>query len=122
MAQFGHSAPHITAEDEQREREHLTQAERQQIQIDLYGAGPIRSPNDTSVQEWSREQCSHAMQIAINNVPADKKVEYLDALERNHDTVMRESDPVAFMRAANFDAQVKFCQMRTMFSMFSQLQ
>jgi hypothetical protein len=113
MTSFALSAPQITPQEEQREKDLLTDQEKQRIYIDLFGSHPldknIAVTNSTTVAsdtEWSNDRCIRCMQMAIHDLPISEKQDYLAALDRNINAVIEESDLVAFMRSENFNAAV----------------
>jgi hypothetical protein len=102
MTGFSFTAPQISEEDEQRERDLLSKEERQKIQNDLYGLSvDLKDETEEMLQSAPR-----LMQQALMEIPVEEKSEYLEALERCRDLVAKESPPLPFMRCDHYDANV----------------
>lgn len=105
---FSWSAPQFTKEDERRERESLTEDERSQIQADIFGRGPtIRETSNLLADRTDRYHNALAL------LPASEKAAYLIALERCPHLVRTETNPLLFLRADNYNAEVRL-QTRTL--------
>ena len=101
---FSFTAPQISPEDERREREALTEQEREQVHHDLYGS----SNTQYNVEEDPEFVCrAHAMlQGALMDIPVEEKADYLEALERVPDLVASETPSLQFMRCDHCNAKV----------------
>ena len=101
---FSFSAPVITEEDEQVERDNLTEEERQTVYDDLHGSGVHR------IQETEdmRAQGLVEMEQHLTSVPQEKKRDYLEAMKRCPDLVEEESNPLLFLRTDDYDAKVSY--------------
>jgi hypothetical protein len=93
------TAPIVTPEDEQAEREALTEKESQKLHEEIYGSEVEIEETDTML-----EKASLLLQEALNEIPDAAKQAYLEALERAPLLVERESDPISFLRCENYDA------------------
>ena len=102
MAGFSFAAPQISLEDEERERELLTEEQREKIQNDIYGLS-VDLKDET---EEMRQSAPRLMQRALVEIPVEEKAEYLDALERCPELVAQETPPLPFMRCDHYDANV----------------
>jgi hypothetical protein len=102
MSGFSFAAPQISQEDEQRERDLLSEEERQKIQNDLYGLS-VDLKDET---EEMRQSAPRLMQRALVEIPVEEKSEYLEALERCPELVAQETPPLPFMRCDHYDANV----------------
>jgi hypothetical protein len=92
------SAPFVTPEDEQAEREALTEEESQRLYEEVYGSEVEIEETDTMVD------ASLLLQEALHEIPEAAKEAYLEALERAPLLVESESDPISFLRCENYDA------------------
>jgi hypothetical protein len=99
MSAFTFSAPVVTPEDEQAEREALTEEERQKIHEEIYGEEEEMEETDTMV-----ENAVLLLRQALNDIPETAKKAYLEALERAPLLVERESDHIRFLRCEKYDA------------------
>jgi hypothetical protein len=99
---FSFAAPQISEEDEQRERDLLSEDERQTIQDDIYGLS-VDLKYET---EEIRQSAPDLMQRALVEIPVEEKSEYLEALERCPELVAKETPPLPFMRCDHYDANV----------------
>jgi hypothetical protein len=102
MTGFSFSAPRISLEDEQCERDSLSEEERQKIQNDLYGLS-VDLKDET---EEMRQSAPRLMQRALVEIPVEEKSEYLEALERCPGLVAQEAPPLSFLRCDDYDANV----------------
>jgi hypothetical protein len=102
MAGFSFSAPQISLEDEERERELLSEEELEEIQNDIYGLS-VDLKDET---EEMRQSAPRLMQQALVLIPEEEKAEYLEALETCPELVAQETPPLPFMRCDNYDANV----------------
>jgi hypothetical protein len=93
------TAPIVTLDDEQAEREALTEDERQTIHKEIYGVEDEIKETDTMV-----ERAVLILQEALHEIPDEEKQAYLEALERVPLLVERESDPISFIRCEKYDA------------------
>jgi hypothetical protein len=93
------SAPFVTPEEEQAEREALPEEERQRIHEEVYGGEVEIEETGTMV-----ENALLLLQEALNEIPAAAKQAYLEATERAPLLVERESDPISFVRCEKYGA------------------
>jgi hypothetical protein len=99
MSAFPFSAPIVTPEEEQAEREALSEEERLRIHNEVYGSEVEIKETDAMV-----EKAVLLLQEALNEIPDESKQAYLEALERAPLLVERESEPIAFLRCEKYDA------------------
>jgi hypothetical protein len=99
MSAFSFSAPIVTPDDEQAEREALPEKERQRIREEVYGVEDEMEETDTMV-----EKAVLLLQEALDEIPDVEKQTYLEALERAPLLVETESDPIRFLRCEKYDA------------------
>ena len=100
MPAISFTAPEISEEEERKERAALTNEERQRLQDDLYGTGGVFET------EEMRQSAAGRLQQAMMLMPVEQKCDYLEALERVPELVVKESPALAFMRCENYDATV----------------
>jgi hypothetical protein len=94
------TAPIVTPEDEQAEREALTEEESQRLYEEVYGSEVEIKETDVML-----EKASLLLQEALNEIPEAAKQAYLEALERAPLLVERESDPISFLRCEHYDGR-----------------
>lgn len=99
MSTFISSAPIITPEDEQAERDALSEEERGRLHQQIYGGEPEVKETGEMVQNGLV-----MLHEALERIPDLQKLAYLEVLERAPLLVERESDPVAFLRCETYDA------------------
>jgi hypothetical protein len=102
MSGFSFAAPEISKKDEQRERDLLSDDERQKIQNDIYGLS-VDLKDET---EEMRHSAPRLMQQGLAEIPVEEKSEYLEALERCPELVAQETPSLPFMRCDHYDANV----------------
>ena len=103
---FSSSAPSISLEEEQAERDSLTYEEKRALGRDLWGS---KDADDNPFYETPamRATCQAALRRALDLIPDTEKKEYLEALDRDSILVEQESDPMAFLRAEDYDTEVR---------------
>jgi hypothetical protein len=99
MSAFTFTAPTITPEDELEEREALTEEERNIIHEDLHGSEQEVTETDEVLQNGIR-----LLHEALEAIPQEEKLAYLEALEHVPQLVERESKPIIFLRVEKYDA------------------
>jgi len=102
MTAFSFTAPCITEEQEQKERDELSEEERKAIEADLFGTHQnlVESP------EMVEEAVAQFHQ-AVDNLPMDDKAVYLESLEKcSPRTIEIESSPVRFLRAVDYNPEL----------------
>jgi hypothetical protein len=99
MPAFPFSAPIVTEEEEKEQREALTDDERQKLHNDVYGGEQLVPETDGML-----ENGVVMLRQALQDIPDDEKVAYLEALEYAPLLVERESNPAAFLRCEKYDA------------------
>jgi len=99
---FSYTCPRISEEEEKEERAALTEEEKQAIHDDMFG-------EDHEVEETEEMRRSGPLLLreALDCLPNEAKLDYLEALERYPRLVELESDPIAFLRCENYDAWVR---------------
>jgi hypothetical protein len=108
MPVFSFTAPHITPEEEKRERESLTDEIRKQLERDLYGdddddgVGIDDNGGSGVDSKWLQE-----METIIGQTPKSRKKDYLDAKERVPELIETEANPIQFLRCEKFDVSVR---------------
>ena len=101
------NAPAITAEEEQAERERLSEEERLRIRHDVFG--DIEASNseqaDPSFNETSEiiEQGLASMRAAIEEIPIEGKRDFVMVQKIAPDIVAQESPLLSFLRCENYD-------------------
>ena len=99
MSAFTFTAPIVTEEEEQAERDALTEEERRRIEKDLYG-------EETEIIE-TEELLNNGLimiQEALDALPLGLKTDYMRACEISPDLVERESPFIRFLRVSEWDA------------------
>ena len=95
------TAPAVTPEFEQKERESQTEEQLTTIRNEIYGE------YGTLVEtEQMRNNASSLLAEALDSIPNTQKYEYLEACERDPGLVERESNSVAFMRSEQYNPWV----------------
>ena len=100
MTGFSFTAPQITPEEGRREREGLSDDERQSIEADLFGGYDTLQEETESM----RQKAPAVLRTALSQIPVEMKSAYLEALEKAPDLVMNESKAIAFLRREKFDS------------------
>jgi hypothetical protein len=117
MSVFSFTAPHITPEEEQLERDALSETERTQLHTHLFGEEGDVDEEET-LPENSIKNGRELMEQAVQLLPDIVKRDYLAARDRVPQLVERESEPMAFFRREKYDETVSFigsCWMTSMF-------
>jgi hypothetical protein len=102
---FNSSAPSISLEEEQRERESLTEDEKLALQRDLYGSDDQHLIQFESTPE-SLASYEAALHQSLDEIPMEQKRDYVEALERSSQLVRRETPYQAFLRCEEYNASV----------------
>lgn len=102
MSAFSFTAPLISEEQEEEEYSHFAEEERLAIRRDLYGIDDSSSFAEEKRPKLLPESLT-LLQEALEAIPTEEKVEYLEALERVPHLVARESPGEAFLRTTQFD-------------------
>jgi hypothetical protein len=104
--------PIITEEEERAERAALSEEERLQIYLDVYGKPPEEEPRDGKVTAAPEPKISpdtrrelENLTAAIEAIPESEKREYLEAQDLVPELVASESPPEAFLRFEENNAQ-----------------
>lgn len=103
MSAFSFTAPIISEEQEKEEYLKFAEEEREKIKSDLYGTNVASLLLE---QEKLLERLPESLillQEALDAIPQNEKVDYLQALARVPHLVERESPGRAFLQACNFD-------------------
>mmetsp|Transcript_18583 Transcript_18583/g.28697 ORF Transcript_18583/g.28697 Transcript_18583/m.28697 type:complete len:326 (+) Transcript_18583:85-1062(+) len=98
---FSFSAPQFTEDDELKEIEDLTEAERTDIRNDLMGT-------NTALHETLelRQDGIVELQDELDCISGEEKTAYLQALEECPAVVQRETSPLLFLRSTKFNAKL----------------
>jgi hypothetical protein len=100
MQAFSISAPQLSEEEQQREKDALTNEERLEISQDVAGrARFIETPEMT-------RQGLVKFQQELSQIPHKTKDAYLQAMQRAPQLVETETNPIKFLRCERFDAKV----------------
>mmetsp|Transcript_13731 Transcript_13731/g.23835 ORF Transcript_13731/g.23835 Transcript_13731/m.23835 type:complete len:187 (+) Transcript_13731:185-745(+) len=101
MPVFSFTAPHITPEEEERERSTLSEEMKMELHDDLYGHRHDLELLETDqlvggkLAEFERE---------LSQIPAPLLKDYKEAMERAPELVQTESNPLKFLRCEKYDA------------------
>ena len=101
---FSISAPHVTEEELQRERDALSEKERMEIEQDVQGTSVFLETPDMTTQGLAQ------FQLEMSLIPDHKKEAYLEAIRRVPDIVEKETNPIKFLRSEHFDAKVRLVE------------
>ena len=101
MSAFSFTAPYITPEQEQEEFSSFPDEVKEDIRNDLYGTSTA-SDIVAKTQGCFTESLS-LLEEALQQISANDKQEYLDALNRVPDLVKQESPGLVFLQATRFD-------------------
>jgi hypothetical protein len=99
MQAFSISAPQLSEEEQQREKEALTLEEKLEIENDMNASARfMETPEMTTkgLMEFRQE---------LDLIPNDKKSAYLQAMKRVPALVETETSPIKFLRCERFDAK-----------------
>jgi hypothetical protein len=99
MSAFTFSAPIVTPEEEQAEREALPEEERQRIHEEVYG-----SEIEIKETDAMAEKAILLLHEALDEIPDSAKQAYLEASKRAPLLVERESAPIRFLRCEKYNA------------------
>lgn len=97
------TAPQFSMEDEQLERESISEQEREALRLDLYGYAALQRETPDFLQERLAALQDYLQQN--DDIPDSKKMVYEQALQECPDVVREESNPLFFLRAENYDAE-----------------
>jgi hypothetical protein len=106
MSAFTFTAPTITLQDEMEEREALTEEERNIIHEDLHGSEQEATETDELLKNGML-----LLHEALEAIPEEEKIAYLEALERAPQLVERESKGIIFLRFERYDAWAAACRL-----------
>ena len=113
MPAFSFTAPQITPEEEQRERDNLTKDMKEEVEQDLFGV-----ETETIETEEMIETQLELFHEALDQIPESEKKEYLMAKERAPKLFERDCDPVKFLRCEKYNPWVRMsCIRRSMRSL-----
>jgi hypothetical protein len=97
---FSYTAPIISEEEEKAEYDDFTDTERNAIKADIYG-------HEESFLHETDEMTTNSLLLmfreAIDCIPNNEKLEYLEAIQRAPEVVERECKPISFLRVESFD-------------------
>lgn len=93
------AGPKFNDDDNRKEQESLTCAERREAQDDIFGVGCRRRVEDDELRAQSLQQ----LRAAIDDFSDDEKEEYLEARRRNADTTVSDGELLPFLRSANYN-------------------
>ena len=100
LSAFSYTAPRFTEEQEQKERESLTEEEENVVSSDVFGVD--------AVIEETEELVIHSLaqfEEELATLPDEDKQGYSQALEECPLIVEQESAPIRFLRAEDYDAK-----------------
>jgi hypothetical protein len=103
MPVFSFTAPHITPEEEQRERQSLTDEMKAELEKDLYGG----NSDDAKDIEETKELLSaklQEMEDELSCIPPHQLSDYTKAKQSCPELIETESNPVKFLRSEYYDA------------------
>ena len=108
MPVLSSTAPEVTPEFEQQERDALSAEDLQKIHDEMYG---ISSSGDVVVveteDEMSHSVASQLVQEALETIPDDiHKHAYNEAIQHHPNLVEKESNALTFMRSEGYNALV----------------
>lgn len=105
MSAFSFTAPSITEEQEEAERQALSEQEKEMLHDDLFGTMKT-NPDATLTEETEdfRQQALFLFIEALDQIPVLKKTAYLQAVERVPHLVEQETSAIVYLRYWNFDA------------------
>jgi hypothetical protein len=106
MSTFSFTAPSISPEELQAEREALPPEERQKIHNDLFGKeqSELDEFADAGISPALMESLTVMMQDALDSgIPDQEKEAYLEAVALAPDVVTKESSAQMFLRYTNYD-------------------
>ena len=108
MPVLSSTAPEVTPEFEQQERDALSAEDLQKIHDEMYG---ISSSGDVVVveteDEMSHSVASQLVQEALETIPDDiHKHAYNEAIQHHPNLVEKESNALTFMRSEGYNAMV----------------
>ena len=101
MQTFSISAPQLTKEEQQREKDALTEEERLEIQKDIQGTARFLETEEMTVNGLEQ------FQQELEQIPNDEKEAYLEAMQRSPDLVKTETNPIKFLRCEHFNVKVR---------------
>ena len=107
MRAFSFTAPHVTPEQEREERESLSGARREEIHNELFGFEQQEHRHGKEVTKVPDSALDGIYQ-AIDKLPLQQKIEYLEARKHTPKLCQTESDPIMFLRCEKFDCEVRF--------------
>jgi hypothetical protein len=117
MPVFSFTAPHITPEEEQKERDSLTEEMREELKHDLYGDGVVHDAEEGEEEDELKEEerrlttALNELDVILEETPAAHKKDYLDAQTRAPHLVDTEANPRKFLRCENYHAEAAATRM-----------
>jgi hypothetical protein len=108
MPAFSFTAPHVTPEQEREERENLSDARRREIHNDLFGFEQQQHRHAGKEVPEVSDSALDGIYEAIEKLPLQQKIEYLEARKHAPKLCQTESDPIMFLRCEKFDYEVRF--------------
>lgn len=105
MPVFSFTAPHITPEEEQQERQNLTEEMKVELEQDLYGDYlDINDNDDVKETDEFLAQKIQEMEEELARIPPNLLKDYTEAKRRVPELVQTESDPIKFLRCEQYNA------------------
>lgn len=103
MSVLSITAPQFTSEDEQLERDNLTQEEMDAAVHDIYGTGTLEETEEMRIRGPIE------LEAALQDIPMEEKEAYLEAVARVPEIVEAESNFLLFLRSEDFNVWVSTC-------------
>mmetsp|Transcript_58 Transcript_58/g.100 ORF Transcript_58/g.100 Transcript_58/m.100 type:complete len:217 (+) Transcript_58:114-764(+) len=106
---FGITAPRFTPEDEQRERDNLTESEKRELETRLYG-DPVHGDGCDFFKKENGDVASisaliHEMNEALERIPLDQKESLTHAMDLCPDQIT-DSEKTRFLRRVDYNPKL----------------
>jgi hypothetical protein len=101
MSVLSITAPQFTAEDEQLERDNVTQEEMDAALHDIYGTGTLEETEEMRIRGPIE------LEAALQDIPMEEKEAYLEAVARVPEIVEAESNFLLFLRSEDYNVWVR---------------
>ena len=116
MPVLSSTAPEVSPEFEQQERDALSAEDLQKIHDEMYGISTsskddgihaVAEGQEEIEEEMSESVASRLVQDALETIPDDiHKIAYNEAIKHHPNLVERESNALSFMRSEGYNAMV----------------
>ena len=109
MSSILYSAKYFSKEDEEKENETLTDAEREARLDDMYGIGNDADSSDDDDDDGDddadiTDELLEFFDLALEEIPVQDKIDCLWAIEEASLVYESESNPRMFLRCENYEA------------------